>query len=72
MVARVIAHTADCPGGNCPTTYGHPRLPTGISVVQGYRVTDPVILADLNIPEGEDVVAVPDLLLVDHAREVQA
>lgn len=66
----VIAHSKDCPGGNCPTTYAHPE--PGMSYVRGYAVTDPKILAEFNLPEGEVLVAVPDALLADHVRAVQA
>lgn len=72
MHVRVIARTSDCPGGNCPTTYRHPSLKPGVSLVQGERVTDPEILAALDIPPGESVVAVPDSLLTDHVRELSA
>lgn len=69
-MATVIAHTPDCPGGSCPTTYAHPE--PGMSYVQGYAVTNPKILAEFNIRTGEVLVAVPDSLLVDHVRAVQA
>lgn len=69
-MATVIAHTADCPGGSCPTTYAHPE--PGMSYVQGYAVTDPAILAGFNLPEGEVLIAVPDSLLADHVQAVRA
>lgn len=69
-MATVIAHTPGCPGSNCPTTYAH--TDPGMSYVQGYVVTDPAVLADMNIPDGETVIAVPDSLLADHVQEVQA
>lgn len=71
MRVRVIAHTDDCPGGNCPTTYAHPQQ-SDMSLVQGHVITDPALLAELNIPAGETVVAVPNSLLADHVRKVQA
>lgn len=66
----VIAHSPDCPGGNCPTTYKHPD--PLMTYVQGTLVTDPEVLASLNIPAGEAVLAVPNALLADHVRAVQA
>jgi hypothetical protein len=69
-MATVIAHTPNCPGGNCPTTYANP-VP-GMSYVQAEQVTDPAVLAEFNIPEGEVLIAVPDSLLADHVRAVGA
>lgn len=69
-MASVIAHSKDCPGGSCPTTYAHPER--GMSYVQGYRVSDPMVLAEFDIPEGEELIAVPDSLLADHVRAVRA
>jgi len=67
MTLRKIATTADCPGSNCPTTYAGPD---GMTYVQGYVVTDPAVLAEMGIPEGESVVAVPNTLLTDHVGAV--
>lgn len=69
-MATVIANTPGCPGGSCPTTYAHPE--PGMSYVQGYRVTDPKILAEFNIPAGEELIVVPNSLLADHVQAVQA
>lgn len=69
-MATVIAHSQDCPGGSCPTTYTHPE--PGMSYVQGYRVTDPKLLAEFTIPEDEELIAVPDSLPADHVRTVRA
>lgn len=69
-MATVIAHGKDCPGGSCPTTYAHPE--PSMSYVQGYRVTDPKVLAEFNIPEGEALVAVPNSLLAEHVWAVRA
>lgn len=68
-MATVIAHTEDCPGSSCPTTYAHPD--PGMSYVQGYAVTDPAVLAGFDIPEGEALIAVPNSLLAEHVRTVQ-
>ncbi|RJQ74234.1 hypothetical protein D5S17_23180 [Pseudonocardiaceae bacterium YIM PH 21723] len=72
-MATVIAHIPSCPGGSCPTTYAHPE--PGMAYVQGYRVTDPQVLAQFNIPEGEVLIAMPNSVLADHidqVRQVQA
>jgi hypothetical protein len=48
----------DTGGGGSPRLYqdGYDYL------VQGYAVTEPRLLAELNIPEGEAVVRVPESL----------
>lgn len=67
MALTMMATTADCPGSSCPTTYAGPD---GMTYVQGYVVTDPAVLAEMGIPEGESVVAVPNKLLADHVSAV--
>lgn len=69
-MAIVIASTEPCPGGTCPTTYAHPD--PDLAYVQGYVVTDPKVLSEFNIPDGETLVVVPNALLADHARKVSA
>lgn len=53
----------------CPTLL---RTDRGTYLVQGYVVTDPGALAELNIPDGEAVVEVPAELLpeIDEARSI--
>lgn len=53
----------------CPTLH---RTDRGTYLVQGYVVTDPEALAELNIPDGETVVEVPVELLpeIDNARPI--
>lgn len=53
----------------CPTLR---RTDRGTYLVQGYVVTDPEALAELNIPDGETVVEVPAELLpeIDDARPI--
>lgn len=47
------------PSGS-PTLY---RTDRGSWVVQGWVLNDPVVLAAMNIPEGEDCVEIPDRLV---------
>lgn len=62
MIKRVSATGEDCPDGDtCPTLW---RTATGTLIVQGYPVTDPETLRQLNLPEGEMAVEVPDALWV--------
>ena len=53
----------------CPTLR---RTDRGTYLVQGYVVSDPEALAELNIPEGEAVVEVPAELFpeIDDARPI--
>jgi len=50
---------------NCPSLYLTDR---GTYVVQGWRVTDPEALAQLDIPGHETVVEVPQDVLAEIAR----
>ena len=47
------------PGGS-PTVYTTDR---GSWVVQGWTITDPDALAQMNIPDGEGAVEIPDRML---------
>lgn len=56
MALRFLGKDPDSPHNGSPTIYeaGDTYL------VQGWRVTDPTILADLGVlPDGETVVAIP-------------
>lgn len=60
MLLKFIAKD---PGSNptgSPTLY---RTDRGSWVVQGWLVTDPEALAQMNIPEGESCVEIPDRLV---------
>lgn len=50
---------------NCPSLY---RTDRGTFVVQGWRVTDPDALAQLDIPAHETVVEIPEDVLAEIAR----
>ena len=64
MIKRVSATGEDCPDGDtCPTLW---RTDTGTWIVQGFAVTDPEVLGQLNLPEGEMAVEVPDALWDRH------
>ncbi|MFF7730573.1 hypothetical protein [Streptomyces sp. NPDC008001] len=51
----------DCKNGTCPTLWR--TEDAGDYVVQGYILTDPDRLAQLNLPEGETAVLVPAAVL---------
>jgi hypothetical protein len=50
---------------NCPSLY---RTDRDTFVVQGWRVTDPQALSQLDIPDHETVVEVPTDVLAEIAR----
>ncbi|MEV4410600.1 hypothetical protein [Catellatospora sp. NPDC049609] len=52
---------------NCPSLY---RTDRDTFVVQGWRVTDPQALSQLDIPEHETVVEVPSDVLAEIARNL--
>lgn len=61
---RVIAHTAGCPGGSCPTTYTHPT--PGTSYLQAFEVIDPKSLASAQLRPGDLLVEAPESVIADH------
>ncbi|WP_280212542.1 hypothetical protein [Nocardia cyriacigeorgica] len=66
-----LEFVAKDPGSNpsgSPTLY---KTPTGW-IVQGWKVTDPDILAQMDIPEGESCVEIPDRLVPYFFREAEA
>lgn len=54
-------------GRNCPNINFTDR---GTLIVQGYVVTDPEALAELNLPPGETAVEIPLALLPELAPKV--
>jgi hypothetical protein len=57
---RKIRGTKDCAGKSCPAVH---EAENGDYVIQGYLVTDPNILGQLDLPAGESAVRVPRSLL---------
>lgn len=52
-------------GGGSPTLFDTDEIMNGkeIYVIQGWRITDPEVLAHLDIPDHETLVAVPKKLM---------
>ncbi|HCU94565.1 MAG TPA: hypothetical protein DHU96_18345 [Actinobacteria bacterium] len=50
----------DSKDGDSPTLWA---TDSGEYIVQGYTVTDPQVLAQLNVPEGEAIIRVPKGLM---------
>ncbi|MEH0472716.1 hypothetical protein QA943_28445 [Streptomyces sp. B21-097] len=60
---RKLSGDPDCKNGTCPTLWG---TDDGKDyVVQGYVITDPERLAQLDLPEGETAV-IPASVLEEH------
>ena len=66
MRLTVIAKDPDSVPDGSPTLY---RTDRGSWVVQGWVVTDPDALADMDIPEGESCVEIPDRLVPFFSRQ---
>jgi hypothetical protein len=60
-----IRKTAQSQVNNCPSLY---RTDRGTFVVQGWRVSDPEALAQLDIPPHETAVEVPEDVLAEIAK----
>ena len=60
MRIRFVAKDSDSVPDQSPTLYKTDR---GSWLVQGWAVTDAAALAEMNIPEGETVVEIPDRLV---------
>ncbi|MEI5102057.1 hypothetical protein RB200_30495 [Streptomyces sp. PmtG] len=63
---RKLSGDPDCKNGTCPALWSKPA--TGDYVVQGYVVTDPAELAQLDLPKGEGAVRIPAAVLEEHFR----
>ncbi|AZQ73238.1 hypothetical protein ABZ545_27560 [Streptomyces abikoensis] len=63
---RKLSGDPDCKNGTCPTLWA--TEDAGSYVVQGYVVTDPERLAQLDLPEGESAVLVPAAVLEGYFR----
>ncbi|MFG2180531.1 hypothetical protein ACGFLS_17625 [Streptomyces abikoensis] len=63
---RKLSGDPDCKNGTCPTLWA--TEDAGSYVVQGYVVTDPERLAQLDLPEGESAVLVPAAVLEEYFR----
>jgi hypothetical protein len=46
-----------CEGGPCPTAF---RTESGDWIFQGFKVLDPKTLEELNLPENETAIRLPD------------
>ncbi|MEU7871252.1 hypothetical protein [Dactylosporangium sp. NPDC049140] len=61
MALLFLGKDPESPNGDSPTVYRDDE--TGNYIVQGWKVTDPVRLAQLNLPEHETVIELPPRML---------
>ena len=66
MRITFVAKDPDSVPNQSPTLYKTDR---DSWLVQGWAVTDPEALAEMNIPDGETVVEIPDRLVPFFRRE---
>lgn len=70
-MARLVQLRRTCDQGiSCPTLHYQPD--SDEFLIQGYAVTDPQVLAGLNLPAGHSVVRVPTCLLPELQRDRDA
>lgn len=62
---RWLSGDGSCKNGTCPTLWG---AEDGNFVVQGYVITDPDRLAELNLAAGETAVMIPAGVLEGYFR----
>ncbi|GAB3155061.1 hypothetical protein GCM10027290_50670 [Micromonospora sonneratiae] len=67
MKLTFVRKTALSQVNNCPSLY---RTDRDTFVVQGWRVSDPEALAQLDIPSHETVVEVPTDVLIEIAKSL--
>lgn len=61
MDSKLTTLRDDCPNGiDCPRIYG---IGEDSLIVRGARITDPALLAQLDLPEDEVAVLIPRRLL---------
>ncbi|WP_274915155.1 hypothetical protein [Streptomyces sp. WZ-12] len=63
---RKLSGSPDCKNGTCPTLWA--KTTTNDYVVQGYAISDPEELAQLDLPEGETAVRIPAAVLEGYFR----
>lgn len=70
-MAQLVQLRSTCDHGNvCPTLHYQPS--NDDFLIQGYTVTDPEVLARLNLPIGHKVVRIPTYLLPELQRDADA
>lgn len=69
MRARFLGKDPESQEGNSPTLFATDRTDRRTLIAQGWRVTDPQVLADVGeVPDHETLIEIPDDVLRFYAR----
>ena len=69
MRARFLGSDPDSQGGNSPTLFATDRTDRTTYIAQGWKVTDPQVLADVgSVPVHETLIEIPEDVLKMYAR----
>lgn len=69
---HLVHRAGDCSNGPCPNVFDASTEPE-MAIVQGTRITDPQILAQLpGMPAHEGLVLIPKRILIEYARKILA
>ncbi|HKN52138.1 MAG TPA: hypothetical protein VJX66_06550 [Amycolatopsis sp.] len=69
MRARFLGKDPESDEGESPTLYATDRAERRTFIAQGWRVTDPQVLADIGpIPDHETVIEIPEEVLKFYVR----
>jgi hypothetical protein len=72
MHARFLGKDPESQVENSPTLFATDRTDRVTYIAQGWKVTDPQVLADLGpVPDHETVIEIPEDVLVMYARRYQ-
>jgi len=69
MRARFLGKDPNSPDGESPTMFATDRTDRVTYIAQGWKVTDPQVLADVGeIPDHEAIIEIPEDVLKMYAR----
>jgi hypothetical protein len=72
MRARFLGKDPDSQVDNSPTLFATDRTDRVTYIAQGWRVTDPQVLADIGpVPEHETLIEIPEDVLKMYVRRYQ-
>lgn len=72
MRARLLGKDPDSQEGQSPTLFATDRTDRRTYIAQGWRVTDPQVLADVGpVPDHETLIEIPEEVLRFYARRYQ-
>jgi hypothetical protein len=72
MHARFLGKDPESNVGDSPTLFATDRTDRSTFIAQGWKVTDPQVLADVgNIPDHEAIIEIPEDVLKFYVRKYQ-